>query len=438
MRSLVHAVVSLILLPMQIFFMVFGTILHGIFSIVALPFHLIGMVLAFMFHITLVGLQFVLLIATAGLMAAIVIGGLLLYNNSSHTQIVDLLHGRAELASAFADTFEVESCCDSDQGGQLAVATDSEDEDSNATVVQTGEDQSGPVIVRMSQRKKSQSRTADAESNESTTARSKSYSIVIGGTKVFTSGGEVAEDDEGGGDESHAKSTAASVGEIAADAAFDSSTNPPSSEATVSDESTASIPSDERPLWVDEHEDNLHDGMHRVRAECGPCETPQECRREMPLRIREATHSYVLKQVHSWMGANPFSDWMAQQWTTDALRRRKIEPTKIYADVHETKLGETVSETHFLYGLLEFDAHFRDRLRRDMQSYVRSARLGSYWVSTILGVGGLAVWFRGFSATKATLLKPPTRRYLARGGASLIWITAGIVGMASAAWIPWL
>jgi hypothetical protein len=435
MSTLIHALVNLILLPYQIMFHVFGGLLGGMATILAIPFQLFGAVIGIVFHFVIVGMQLIMLVLMAAILAAICIGGLLAYGRFFN-QDTPRYVSREERGSD-EDSFQTHSF--SFRHPFDFHLSHSGDDHRSAM--------NGPTIVRTSE----QSRSHDDDSDRDHPSISESRSLVIldgkvrssntiihankhGRKTVMTVSGEVDSDNEVTvGDDSDPKDMIASE-ETVEECTTNECVEPTSPEST--EVATVAVAESERPAWVDEQEDHLHDGTHRVRAECGPCESPKECRRELPLRVREATHKYVLEQVHAWIKPSPFSDWVARQWTTDALRRRKIEPSRTFADVHEVKLEEVTSTSHFLYGLLEFDAEFRDRLRRDMQSYVRSARLGTYWCSAILGVAGLAVWFRGSSAAKSLDTAP--KRFVARSGAGLIWIAAGVLSIASITWIPWL
>lgn len=427
MNLLIQTLVNLIVWPIHFFLQLTFTLLAALIGLLAIPFQIFGTVVGVVFGFLMAGLQLIVLLFAVGIIAAIVIGAILAFNGKSPRHYVrswDQDHH--ELIDEHDRLAQLYSLADVREGGDVDYTFEK-----------------GPVIVRVSE--KNNSSNVHAGEHASRRAQVVLESIVRAAHAMAVNG-EVGHDDEacvdcveeevdseqpalvamthGSGDES-----AAGEKDKADDRDSLDVPQPPTTP-------TAATVSTERPAWVDEAEDFLHDGTHRVRAESGPCETAAECRRDLPLRVREAAHKYVLGQVQAWMGSSPFSDWVAKQWTAEALRRHRIAPTAVYADTHEVKLEEVTSKSHFLYGLLEFDGEFRDQLRRDMQSYVRSARLGSYWCSTILGVAGLAVWFRGSSVPKSVEAAP--QRFMARGGASVIWVAAGVLSLASAAWIPWL
>lgn len=128
---------------------------------------------------------------------------------------------------------------------------------------------------------------------------------------------------------------------------------------------------------------------------------------------------------------------MTRIWVDDAFRRRQVEVKSTFTETRDAPIAEISGQNHFIYGLLEFDPRFREMLRQDLRSWLRSSRLAAYWVAAMLGISGVILWLRGTHAPNPATSRKPAA-WLAWTGAVAIWLLAGGASLASISWIPWL
>jgi hypothetical protein len=162
-----------------------------------------------------------------------------------------------------------------------------------------------------------------------------------------------------------------------------------------------------RPDWVDGESISVgSNGVLRVRAECGPCESKPAC----DVAFRDAVDS-VIKDYVRGRADTVLADLKTSvfPWQENFIRRTAerldLKPSDSFVYEHDmTPIGEVTSRTYFKYGLIEFPPGLRDGIDREIISWARSFQVGMLWVVLL-----------GAVASAYLLLKVSLARWLRNG-----------------------
>lgn len=181
-----------------------------------------------------------------------------------------------------------------------------------------------------------------------------------------------------------------------------------------------------RPSWISEWKEVDHKpAINWAAAVAGPCETRQECEKELSNQVKLVADEYINNYLGSAIAARLLN------YDGADLKSRLVSPQDVYAETIQVSFGP-MEQVH---ARVEFREDFRRELDQRWREIKAKLRLGQVGLIGAVVLGLLSTAFGFFKANTATRGQRATTLQFAAAATILVIVVAGVSAARYLYWI---